>query len=108
MDTGATQPFKPIRPEKQDTDTRELHPDVLEFAGQKFDIMGPDGFFHEGMMVRDIEKRGQDWIVTLYNPDKYSPENPDSEKDTLTMTIEAFKKEIAREVVESPRVFSKK
>jgi hypothetical protein len=76
--------------------TQEYHPDIekmkelLQNEGP-FTIMAPDGFVRSGLQVLSIDRineQGVDrWEVTLYNP-----EDPESEQDSIRMSLGEFEK----------------
>lgn len=84
-------------------ETREFHEDILRMVDrlnrETIDVMPPDGFVRTDMKVRTIERARQgsaeEWYITLFDP-----ANPDSEQDTLRMTLGDFMKSRVERVVE--------
>ena len=96
-----TQEFR--LPSPEDMETREFHEDIMRMVDrlnrESINIMGADGFARIGMKVKSLDRVPEDgsvrWYITLFNP-----EHPDSEQDTIRMTLGDFQKQRYVEVVE--------
>jgi hypothetical protein len=87
------------------TETREYHPDIMELVEvlnrETYDLYAPDGYVRTGLKVKTLERNGDIWMITLFNP-----QQPFSANDTVTMSLGQFEKERGRPVIETPRQFT--
>lgn len=99
MNPNETQQFEPVSREVPKTETEEFHPDILQFSDllsrEEYTLVGRDGFVRTNLKVSRLDKVGDTWMVTLFNP-----RNPESALDTLTLTLGEFEKQRQRTVIE--------